>query len=73
MIIFGAQSIIKTDANFKGALLLLCYFETNNVQATCLLHGENISPLLSTDLSKYALDFDLHQIKHNALCATGLG
>ena len=41
------------------------YFETNNVQATCLLHSENISPLLSANLSEYALDFDLLQIKHN--------
>lgn len=69
--------IIKIDAHFKRVLLHSTPSYSTSKRTTSqrlrLLRGENISPLLTADLSEYALDFDLLQIKHNAPRATSLG
>ena len=70
VISLGIQSI-TLDASFKQVLLHA--FHPSYFCQLRLLRGENISPLLSADFPKYALDFSLLQIEHNAPRTTRLG
>ena len=62
---------ITLDASFQQVLLYA--FHQSYFCQLRLLRGENISPLLSADFPKYALDFRLLQIEHNAARTTRLG